>query len=248
MLRSTRTRQGIEGMLGAGGDLDDAMSKSSLGELPREVLYRLCDGAALREIAAGTTTHRGGEPAFLELVISGLFRGYVIAPDGRTMTIRYCRPGALMGAGTVFNLERTAHASLSAVTDSRVLVMRPERIRKAAGDDIRVTMALLGETSARVAEYINEFQLSAMAPVRQRLARHLLDLASESQTGPRLVVRASQERLAASIGTVREIIVRILADMRDQGLVRTGRGQVELLDPARLDAEILARFTRVSET
>jgi hypothetical protein len=40
---------------------------------------------------------------------------------------------------------------------------------------------------------------------------------------------------------VREIVVRILRDMRAEGLVRTGRGSVEVLDPARLDAETFSR-------
>ena len=153
------------------------------------------------------------------------------------MTIRYCRPGALMGTGTVFNEDRVARGAVSAVVDSQVFVFQPARIAEAARTDIRVTTALLRETSARVAEYINELQASGMASVRQRLARHLLDLASEQQRGHRLEVQASQEALAAAVGTVREIVVRILSDMRDEGLVATGRGVVQLLDPRRLDAE-----------
>lgn len=226
-------RDPMDHFTGASG-VAEAISVSSLRDLPRAALDLLCKDAVVREITAGSTTHWGGQPAFFEMVISGLLRGYLIAPDGRTMTIRYCRPGALMGTGTIFNVEQAAHAQLSAVTDSRVLVMRPDLVRELAGNDIRVTIALLRETSARVAEYIDELQLSAMASVRQRLTRHLLDLASDTQTGPRLVVQASQEKLAASVGTVREVVVRILADLRDQGLVRTSRGRVELLDPTRL--------------
>jgi CRP/FNR family transcriptional regulator len=43
--------------------------------------------------------------------------------------------------------------------------------------------------------------------------------------------------LADAVGSVREVVVRILHDLRDEGVVRTGRGNVQLLDPARLDAE-----------
>jgi CRP/FNR family transcriptional regulator, cyclic AMP receptor protein len=76
-----------------------ALSRSNLRELPGDVLDELVMGADRVRIPAGSVTHWEGEHApFLELVISGVVRVFVTAPDGRTMTIRYCRPGALIGA------------------------------------------------------------------------------------------------------------------------------------------------------
>jgi CRP/FNR family cyclic AMP-dependent transcriptional regulator len=225
----------------------DALAASSLRGLPREVVDRLTEGALLRKVAAGTATHREGDPAFVELVVTGLIRGYVSAPDGRTMTIRYCRPGALMGTATVFNDRRPrAHGNLTALVESRVLAISPATVRSLAERDIRVVRALLNETSARVAEYISEIEASSFATIRQRLARHLLDLAAEQQVGTQLVAGASQDQLAGAIGTVRESVVRILHDMRTEGLVRTKRGRVELLDARRLDMETYSHQGRRS--
>jgi CRP/FNR family transcriptional regulator, cyclic AMP receptor protein len=216
----------------------DAIASSSFRGLPRDVVDRLTEGSALRTVAAGTTMHQEGDPAFVELVVSGLIRGYVSGPDGRTMTIRYCRPGALMGTATLFNKSRPrAHGNLTALIDSRVLVLFPATVRALADRDIRVVRALLHETSARVAEYISEIEANSFTTLRQRLARHLLDLAAEQQVGAQLVARTSQDELAGAIGTVREIVVRILHDMRNEDLVRTSRGRVELLDARRLDSE-----------
>jgi CRP-like cAMP-binding protein len=143
-----------------------------------------------------------------------------------------------MGTGTLFNdTDPRARGSTSALVESRILVLSPGTVRALAERDIRVTRALLRETSARVAEYINELETSTFGSLRQRLARHLLDIAAEQQTGPLLVAQASQQDLAGAVGTVREIVVRILRDLRSEGLVRTGRGCVELLDPLRLHAE-----------
>jgi CRP-like cAMP-binding protein len=146
-----------------------------------------------------------------------------------------------MGTGTLFNPGAQARGNLSALVDSRFLRFDPAVIGIAASKDVQVSAALLREASARVADYINELEASAMASVRQRLARHLLDLAADRQAGSLLRATATQEELAGAVGTVREIVVRILRDMRREGLVQTGRGHVDLLDPIRLEAETLSR-------
>jgi CRP/FNR family transcriptional regulator, cyclic AMP receptor protein len=222
-------------------DVAEALALSSLGSLAPAVIEQLTQRSFTRDIKAGTVIHRDGEPPFCDLVVSGLFRAYVAAPSGRTMTIRYGRRGALMGTGTLFNPGVQARGSVSALVDSRLLRFDPIVIRTAANKHVQVTAALLREASARVADYINELEASAMASVRQRLARHLLDLAAERQAGSLLRATANQEDLAGAVGTVREIVVRILRDMRDAGLVRTGRGHVDLLDPVRLEAETFSR-------
>jgi CRP/FNR family transcriptional regulator, cyclic AMP receptor protein len=225
-----------------GQDVSNAIARSRLRRLPRELIDRLLEGAVLRVVAAGTSTHQENDPPFAELVVAGLIRTYLTAASGRTVTIRYSRSGALLGVATLFNpsTPRT-HGNTSALVDSRILTLATATLRALAERDVRVAGALLAETSERAAEFIDELGASTFASLRQRVARHLLDLAAEQQAGPRLIARASQEDLAGAVGTVREIVVRILRDMREEGLVRTGRGEVELLDPARLDAETYTR-------
>jgi len=224
------------------GAVDDevaaAVASSSLRLLPAELIQTLIASAVVRTVTAGTTTHREGESPFLELVVSGLIRGHLDAPSGRSMTIRYCRKGALMGTPTLFNPVRpVTHANLTVVIDSRVMSLQPELVQSLARDDIRVTRAFLAETSARAAEYMSELEARAFGSVRQRLARHLLDLAAESPGGGRLLARASQEELAEAAGTVREVAVRVLRDLRAEGIVRTLRCAIEVLEPEQLDAE-----------
>jgi CRP/FNR family transcriptional regulator len=72
--------------------------------------------------------------------------------------------------------------------------------------------------------------------VRQRVARHVLDLASESQTSRELVATVSQAELAAACGTVREGVARVLRDLRGEGLLETRRGEIRVAAPAALAA------------
>jgi CRP/FNR family cyclic AMP-dependent transcriptional regulator len=126
-------------------------------------------------------------------------------------------------------------AAVQALVDAELLALSPGVARRAAARDIRVTQALLREQSERAISFLYEVPGSAFATVRQRVARHLLDLASEG--GPELVVPISQQQLAEAVGTVREVIVRVLRELRASGVVHTERNRIIIVDPTRLIAE-----------
>jgi CRP/FNR family transcriptional regulator, cyclic AMP receptor protein len=222
--------------------LDDAergaIAASHLGSLPAAATAELTREASRLRVPAGGQLHRAGESsAHCELVVAGLARAYVTAADGRTMTVRYCRPGALIGVVSLFRPGFSLPAAIDAVTAVRLLVLRPSAVRFAAARDPRVASALLEELSERVVSFIAEIPGSAFSTVRQRVARHLLDLAVERRGGGELVVAIHQQELADAVGTVREVVVRALRELRRDGLMLTRRDGIVLLDPERLAAE-----------
>lgn len=225
-------------------ELQRAIASSHLGGVPGEVLTDLLGGAQQVVVPAGSVVHREGDPTtHLELVVSGALRILVRAPDGRTMTVRYCRQGALLGAVSLFRPTFAMPATAEALVETRVLRTDPQTVRRHV-EDRHVARALSAELSERAVGFLHEIPGGVFGSVRQRVARHLLDLATVPGNGSaasegRLVVVASQQDLAEAAGTVREVVVRILRELRDDGLVRTGRGRIELLDVARLvDEEI----------
>ena len=76
------------------------------------------------------------------------------------------------------------------------------------------------------------------SPARQRVACHLLDLAAEWQRGSKLLAPVSQQELADAVGTVREVVARVLRELREAGLVETTRSGVLITDPAGLHDEV----------
>ena len=215
-----------------------AIELSHLRSLSPEALGGLTGEASRLRVPAGSTFHREGDTsAHLEVVVSGLIRVFVTARDGRTMTVRYCRPGALIGVVSLFVSPFSLPATIQALTDAELLVFRPSVVQRAAERDVRVARALLDELSERVLSFIAEIPGSTFATVRQRVARHLLDLGSESQTGSELVAAVGQQDLADAVGTVREVVVRALRELRQAGLLETRRDGIVLLDPERLLGE-----------
>lgn len=203
---------GHDALMPMDADLRSAVSMSHLRELPAEVLDRLLVGSARMRISAGSVTHWEGErDPHLELVVSGVVRVFVTAPDGRTMTVRYCRPGALIGVLSLFTTGFAMPATTQALVDAEVLGISATVARVMGTGDLRVARAFLAELSERALSFVYEIPGSAFATVRQRVAN--------------------------AVGTVREVVVRVLRELRQDGLVRTERDRIVLLEPGRLIQE-----------
>ena len=68
--------------------------------------------------------------------------------------------------------------------------------------------------------------------VRARLAQFLMELAALPETAGGW----TQDEIAAHIGTVRDVVGRLLRDFESQGLIRRERQRITLLDRSGLEA------------
>jgi CRP/FNR family transcriptional regulator len=213
----------------------EALAASPLAGLPSATVTGVLAGArALRTPAAGIVRREGQPGSHLELVVTGLVRGFLQGADGRTLTIRYARPGALLGTVSLFDARYAMPGSTQALVPSSLVQLRPGVVLAAVDRDPQLARALLEDLSSRVQEYIAQIHQRAFASVRQRVARHLLDLASERQVGPDHVAPITPQDLADAVGSVREVVVRALGDLRGEGTVETRRRGIVILAPDRL--------------
>jgi CRP/FNR family transcriptional regulator len=224
-----------------GAALDDpevaaAVRLSFLRRVPAASLVRLLDDALDVVVPAGGVIHPEGGPPFAMLVVSGLVRIVASSPDGRQATIRYARSGAQLGFGSLFSVLPNVVAAV-ALRDTRVVALRPGRAHELATTDPAIAAALLAELSDRIIAYQGELVGSTFSGLRQKVARHLLDIAQPARGAGPLVAHISQAALADAVGTSREVVVRVLRDLRVAGLVETGRDGVVLLAPERLHEE-----------
>lgn len=207
-----------------------AIAQSRLSGLPADLIDRLTADAIDLIAPAGGVVHPDGSGPFADLLIRGLVRVFASSAEGRQFTVRYVRPGEMIGIASLFT-KGYAPITTMALKDARLLVMRPAAIRDLALTDPRVASALLVELSDRVVAYQEELAGSTFASLRQKVARHLLDIASADPSGGPLVARITQQDLGDSVGTSREVVVRILHDLREAGFIETRRDQILLLRP-----------------
>jgi CRP/FNR family transcriptional regulator len=49
-------------------------------------------------------------------------------------------------------------------------------------------------------------------------------------------IRITHQEIASDLGSSREVISRLLEDFSERGLIRSGRGEIEVLDPKGLES------------
>jgi CRP/FNR family cyclic AMP-dependent transcriptional regulator len=234
--RSGGAAGGLTGTTMTGPDEDARIERASTGSflaaLPAGTRRLLTAGAIPFEAPAGSIVYRSDDAPRLGLIVDGLVRVFLTSADGRQLTVRYARTGDALGVPTAFG--GPVGTSVQSLTRTSVLVLDLNAVRSIARRDPAVAWALGEEVTRRLYEVLEAFGGNVFGSVRQRVARHLLDLAADRQTGTALVAGITQQALADAAGTAREVVARTLADLRRAGLVETTRAGIALLDPDRL--------------
>lgn len=225
-----------------GAGVVDAWRESCLADLPAAITEPLLDGSQLVHLAAGEPFHRAGESpdsVSLALVVDGLLRIYRSGSDGRQVTVRYVTSGGLVGLAAVLGCAdadrapwRAAALDGESLRDSVLLELRPEGFYSAIRDEPAVASALCSYLYGELIEAQHTLAGDMLLSVRSRVACHLLNLAEREER--ELVVRATPQHLAAAVGSVREVVSRVLRHMEQIGLVQRRGGQLVLVDSAGL--------------
>jgi CRP/FNR family transcriptional regulator, anaerobic regulatory protein len=187
----------------------------------------LATEAQVLTVPAGTQLFDEGAPCRgFPMVLSGGVRVARGSPGGRTLELYRVGPGELCVVSTscLFghgNLVAHGHATeltelvvLSRAGFERLVVHEPFR---------RLVFDVFGE---RLADLMALAEALAFQRLDQRLAHALL--------GHGAVVALTHQALADELGTVREIVTRLLKRFEGEGWVRLARERVELLDPQAL--------------
>jgi CRP/FNR family transcriptional regulator len=119
-------------------------------------------------------------------------------------------------------------ASAVAQTDLLMFTIPPSTFRQLLARNEAFRDFVLSQFSQRLADLMMLVEAIAFQKLDQRLAALLLD------EGPE--VKASQAQLADRLGTVRDIVGRLLKNFEQRGLVALGRERTRVLDAEGLKA------------
>jgi CRP/FNR family transcriptional regulator, cyclic AMP receptor protein len=165
-------------------------------------------------------------------LLEGVLGVEKVALSGDRVVFTEVRKGAVLGEMSCLD-GRPHSATVKALTNCLVrlfsatefhdyLAARPEEMKR-----------LLIEQNQRLRSLTEKFLRVGTQSVHQRLAYWLCQ-------HPGDLIEITHHELAAQLATTRESVSKALGQLRRAGLVRSGRGVVEVLDPVAL-AELLRR-------
>lgn len=186
---------------------------------------------------------RQGEPSSHVLfLVQGWTKVTAAAENGYEALLALRGPGDIVGESAALKRRRRS-ATVTALEDVRTIAVEREQFVSFLEESPNVLFALLGLASDRTrAGDLRRLQFAAMS-VRERFAALLLDLArthgKRTAEGVRLAVPLSKQELAGSVGASRETVQRLLKELRDRGVVATGRRTMLIMR-----SDVLRRISR----
>ncbi|UHD17225.1 Crp/Fnr family transcriptional regulator [Thiocapsa bogorovii] len=173
-------------------------------------------------------SHDGDHCTQLPLVLTGTGRVYKLGENGREITLYRVHPGESCVVTTSCILSGRAFPAF-AVCESAVeaVVVRPAEVRRWMSTSEPWREYIFGLIANRLQEVFGVLDAVLFQRLDQRLITHLLGLRA---TGSGPGIQMTHQALAVELGSSREVVSRVLKGLESQGLLRTTRGLIELLD------------------
>jgi CRP/FNR family transcriptional regulator len=210
--------------------------------LPQALIRELAADATAAVYLPGETVLKAGDRSAPGVLLEGLLRLYIQSNDGRQATLRYVKPGHIVSVVAPFH---PMPGTLVAIAASRIIQFGEGAATRLA----RTNADFAWELASALADW-TMFLTATVAnmtfgSVRQRVATHLLELAPADPGVQGLQeIQITQQELADAVGTVREVVSRVLKNLRSLGVIATSYSTIVILDPDRLRQESILNSSR----
>ncbi|MDB5926784.1 MAG: Cyclic nucleotide-binding:Bacterial regulatory protein Crp [Betaproteobacteria bacterium] len=176
---------------------------------------------------------RAGEKTdALYIILSGKAKVVIDDGDGREVTLTTIGPSEFFGEMSLID-EKPRSASVEALEACEVLYISKPAFMACLKDNFEAAMLILRNVVARLREADRKIASLALMDVHGRVARLLMDLARD--VNGIWVVDTGSEEMARMVGASREMVSRVLKEMRDGGLIRRDKRKIIVLDRASMD-------------
>ena len=205
----------------------------SLAELPTERVAAFLQSTAPLHVPAGTVLFDEGAPCQgFPLIIEGKVRVTKQSPvtegkhAGRELPLYRIEPGEICLLSTGCLLAGTEFHARGVVEAPITLMMLPPPTFEEFTTYPSFRRYVFSQFSERLQELMGLVEAVAFQRLDQRLANALL--------GRGRVLHITHQQLADELGTIREMVTRLLGRFEESKMVMLSREKVEILDAAKL--------------
>lgn len=219
------------------------------GNAPAEALKPLAECAVEHRLNAGEILFLSGDTAHgLYVAVSGLLRAFRESEEGREQTIHVERAGATFAEVPVFD-DGPYPSTVIAEEESVVLFLKKEDVRRFLLQNPEAALSALKLVAGRLRKVALLLEQLSLQDVAQRLAAMLVEEASARgsvKDGVSFSLPDSHQRIAARLGSVREVITRILHRFVDERLIEIRGHRIVVLNASGLQAKAKMELPRVA--
>jgi len=202
-------------------------------QMPDDALHGLCAGMQEIHLGNGEGLFRHGQPAErFFFVHDGLIKLFRLSPDGGEKIIEIIRPGETFAEAVMFMGPQGRYpVSAAAVADSVVLAFGQNSYLGLLRESPDLCFGLLASMSRRLHMLVNQIESLTLQNATYRFVAYLLEeIAPDVKAAPELELKTPKSVIAARLAIQPETLSRILAKLRQQGLIAVHGNNIAVRD------------------
>ena len=195
---------------------------------------KIADVIEFRKVKKGTRIHdSSAECLGLVMVRSGQLRTYILSEDGREITLNrlFEFDVSLLSASCVMP-DMQINVMIEAEKDTEFWSISACLFKDLMDESMAVSNYARNLLSSNFSELMWLMEQIMWKSFDRRLAAFLLE---ESVIEGEDVLRITHEKIAAHLGTAREVVTRMLRYFQTEQMVRLNRGTIEITDRDKLE-------------
>lgn len=153
-------------------------------------------------------------------VLSGTVQVYRDEPDGTRLLMASNGPGGSFGESLCYLEVQEVPVTITAASDCRVLWLKMDAVRKPENDEIGrdIVSRVMAGFAQRALNMNDRIQILSQRTLKKKIMTYLMQLAAEAGSNT-FNVNFSREDMAVFLGCDRSALCRVLASMKDEGLI-----------------------------
>ncbi|MDQ1147107.1 CRP-like cAMP-binding protein [Bacillus sp. SORGH_AS 510] len=215
----------------------------SVKEIPITLSHLFDTVHHLRKIEKGSFLFQEGSTAHeLFIIQSGILQISKIIPDGRELTLRMCTKGDLVGELNLFSPASKFSLSARVIESGEVAVIKKDVLEEKLSQNLPLSIEFIQWMSQQYRKNQTKFRDLVLHGKKGALYSTLIRISNsygiKTNKGILVELPLTNQELANFCGTSREVVNRLLSDLRKTNIISIDKGVITIHELDFLKREI----------
>ena len=201
-----------------------------LKDLDKEILDKLFSRLIVNNYEIGNSIFNNRQSCIgLSLILSGQIRVYKLGDDGKEITLYRLRKGDNCFNTILCALTESEERSFSEIEENAIIALIPmDFFKKYLLNNPSFLKYIFKNLYNKFENVVEGLEKVTFDSIENRLINYFKDNLRENQENK--IIYTTHEKIAADIGSSREVVSRSLKSLEKRGRVELGRGKIKILN------------------